>query len=366
MTPPKIYARNSTLWIRFSLNKKSIKKTLSLKDTKANRKLAETKIIPQLILNIHNGEFFKKQDVKKMPTVDEYVKVSFKLHRGNRCKESQYGYERNYEKHIKPVFGNKKLDTITPNQITFWQNDLQEKEKLSKATIKKIRTTIYRLFEDAIEEDIVSFNPVTKAKNIKNTEVTKLKRIKLTPFKKDEIKALLEAVEGSERNLLATFFYTGMRAGECIGLKWEYVDLEAKTISVREQIINGKVKEVLKTTNSNRTIPIIKALIPYLEEQYKLTGHLNSYVFLTQRSNKHFHSANKVREQIWNKAIKKADVPYRNLHQTRGTFISTLISNGEDINYVSKIAGHQNVRITLERYSEYIPIRNENFGKCFI
>ena len=63
--------------------------------------------------------------------------------------------------------------------------------------------------------------------------------------------------------------------------------------------------------------------------------------------------------------LKKANVEYRNLHQTRGTFISTLISNGEDINYVSKIAGHENVKITLERYSQYIPVQNMNFGKCF-
>ena len=59
-----------------------------------------------------------------------------------------------------------------------------------------------------------------------------------------------------------------------------------------------------------------------------------------------------------------ANVEYRNLHQIRGTFISTLISNGEDITYVSKIAGHENVKITLETYSEYIPVQNMNFGNC--
>ncbi|MFW3371903.1 tyrosine-type recombinase/integrase [Aliarcobacter butzleri] len=68
---------------------------------------------------------------------------------------------------------------------------------------------------------------------------------------------------------------------------------------------------------------------------------------------------------MWILTLKRANVEYRNLHQIRGTFISTLISNGEDINYVSKIAGHENVKITLERYSQYIPVQNMNFGKCF-
>lgn len=102
-----------------------------------------------------------------------------------------------------------------------------------------------------------------------------------------------------------------------------------------------------------------------MKDQFEITGHENSFVFLTQNSNKHFHSAGKVREQIWTKTLKKAGVEYRNLHQTRGTFISTLIANGEDITYVSKIAGHENVKITLEKYSQYIPVQNMNFGSCF-
>ena len=54
------------------------------------------------------------------------------------------------------------------------------------------------------------------------------------------------------------------------------------------------------------------------------------------------------------------------LKKTYDSFsISTLISNGEDINYVSKIAGHENVKVTLEKYSEYIPCKNKDFGNCF-
>lgn len=83
------------------------------------------------------------------------------------------------------------------------------------------------------------------------------------------------------------------------------------------------------------------------------------------KKTKNYYSSGKIREQIWVPTLKKANVKYRNLHQTRGTFISTLISNGEDINYVSKIAGHENVKITLEKYSQYIPVQNMNFGKCF-
>jgi integrase len=71
---------------------------------------------------------------------------------------------------------------------------------------------------------------------------------------------------------------TGLRIGECI-------DFENRTITIRRQIVNGKVKNILKTSKSKRTIPIIETLIPFLKEQKLLTGKHNSFVFLTQRTN---------------------------------------------------------------------------------
>jgi len=84
-------------------------------------------------------------------------------------------------------------------------------------------------------------------------------------------------------------------------------------IVVNGQIVEGIYKEKLKTSKSRRRIPIIKVLLSYLKNQFKLTGNLNSYVFLTPRSQKHYHGSGKIREQIWVKALKKANVPYRNL-----------------------------------------------------
>ena len=365
ITQPKLFTRGSKLWVRFSLNQKVIRKPLNLDDTKANIKLANTQIIPQILLKVHTGEFFKENNVNQIPKVDEYMKISFQLHSGNRCTSTKYAYEKNYTKYIEPVFGNRKLDKIRSSDITLWQNNLQQVEKLSRASIVKIRTSLNTMFEDAIENEIIIFNPVSKAKKLRQTENPKVQRIKLKPFNTKEIKSILGVCDTQDKNMIATLFFTGVRAGELIGLKWDCIDFEKKTILITRQIVQGIEKESLKTSKSRRIIPIIDALIPYLKEQYKITANQKSYVFLTKKSNKYYHSAGKIREQIWKKALKKANVEYRNLHQTRGTFISTLIANGEDITYVSKIAGHENVKVTLEKYSEYIPSTNKEFGKCF-
>ncbi|WP_404319467.1 tyrosine-type recombinase/integrase [Malaciobacter canalis] len=351
-----------SLWVNFTLNGKRIRKPLNLENTKANYKRAEKEILPTLRYKLLNGELNQN---KKIPTVDEYMIFSFELHKGGRCKSTIYGHQKNYDKYIKKSFGYKALDKIKADEITLWQNHLQKEQKLSKSYILKIRGLLYTMFEDAIENEILKTNPVKKAKILKQTEESKVKRIELTPFKTEEINQILSVATNQDRNLIAFLFMTGVRIGECIGLTWDNIDFENRTITIKQQVVNGELKNILKTSKSKRIIPIIEPLIPFLENQKKLTGNYNSFVFLTKRTNKHYHSSGKIREQIWIKALKNANVEYRNLHQTRGTFISTLISSGEDINYVSKIAGHENVKITLEKYSQYIPVQNMNFGSCF-
>jgi len=365
ITQPKIYPRGKKLWVRFSLDNENIRRPLYLDDTKENRKLANLKIIPQILLKVYDGTFFENESVKKVPTVEEYIEKSLALHKGSRAPRTNTLYKQNYDLHIKKVFGKKRLDKITGNDITHWQNDLRENKRLVKNSILRIRSCLHTLFEDAIAEDIIQANPIRKAMRLRETENPLREITTLQPFNKDEIKALLDALDGSEKNLLATLFYTGMRAGELIGLKWKYVDFENRKIFVREQMTHGVQKTTLKSKSSNRAIPIIDILLPYLQVQYMITGEEGGHVFLTERSKKPYHDAGKVRSQIWLKAMEKTNVPYRNLHQTRGTFISTLISNGEDITYVSKIAGHDNLKVTLENYSEYIPVSNSEFGKCF-
>ncbi|WP_108062251.1 tyrosine-type recombinase/integrase [Poseidonibacter lekithochrous] len=87
-----------------------------------------------------------------MQTVDDYIKRSFALNRENRCSSTIYGHEKNYAKYIKNKFGSTKLCNISSQDITLWQNNLQEKERLLKATIQKTRSILYTMFEDAIDD----------------------------------------------------------------------------------------------------------------------------------------------------------------------------------------------------------------------
>jgi integrase len=49
----------------------------------------------------------------------------------------------------------------------------------------------------------------------------------VNPFTEDEVESLLRASEGWERSLLAVCFFTGMRRGEVVGLRWPGIESES-------------------------------------------------------------------------------------------------------------------------------------------
>ena len=215
---PKLSARNKKLYVSFSVDGKQIRKSLNIEDTKANRKIAETQLIPQLIIKANSGEFFNNI---KIPTVDEFSKISFEIHKNDRKYLTQKSYIRSYELHIKPVFGNIKLDKIKPSVIASWQNKLLN--KLSSSTVQTIKIIFYTILDDALRDEYIEKNPIALIKAPKSEEI-RLKK----PFSIDEINQILNFITPKMKAYFAIGFYTGMRTGEIIALKWSDIDFEKK------------------------------------------------------------------------------------------------------------------------------------------
>lgn len=348
---------NETLWVDFTHNGKRYRKPLKLENTPANRKLAEKKVIPSLHYKVISGEFFKNA----MPTVDEYMKKSFELQKSNRKKTTIDDYISKYNKHLRPVFGNKKLDFIKGSHITLWQNKMLE-AKYDINTIKGVRGILSTMFEDAMRDEIVEKNPIRLASQLSTRNQLKEKD-DIDPFSIDEMKLIINNAKDTQmRNLYMLLFTCGLRGGEALGIKYSSIDFINKTIEIKQQVGRGLIST--PKWNSSRTVPIIDSLMPYLKSQFELTGKFDSFVFLN-KENTHFWDISKIREKHWKEDLKRAGVKYRKIHSTRHSFCSNLISAGEDVNYVSKLAGHSSTKMTLETYSKYIPNQNKDFGKIF-
>jgi len=149
---------------------------------------------------------------------------------------------RAYELHIKPIFGDMKLDKIKPSLIASWQNNLLD--KLSSSRVGIIRTIFYTILDDAFRDEYITKNPISLIRGPKKEEV-RLKK----PFSISEINKILDFITPKMKAYFAIGFYTGMRTGEIIALKWTDIDFDKKTIDISKAIRQG-VESVLKTKSS--------------------------------------------------------------------------------------------------------------------
>ncbi len=342
----KLVTRNGKLWITFYHQSTRYRRSLNLEDTKVNRKFATNNIIPEITYKLNSGKFFENEK-QKTPTVNEFAKVSFKLHEAHRKESTLIRLYNNYKKHVLPHFKDKKIDEVKPSHISLWQNMLLTEYGLKPKRVKDLRTVISVIFEDAVLDEIISSNPVRKAAKLPASSPPEI-----IPFSTDEINQILKCSHGQFKNFFAVAFFTGMRTGELLGLMWKDFDFDEMEVTVQRTIGRGTVSTP-KTQSSVRTIEILDVLKPYIKNQYELTGKQSTYVFLN-RNNTHYFDSNKIRDYTWKNALKEADVSYRTIYNTRHTFASMMISNGEDILWVSHMLGHSTSEMTLRKYAKYI------------
>jgi integrase len=147
-------------------------------------------------------------------------------------------YQQHLDLHIEPFIGETKLSALTIPAVRSFEDKLRE-EGRSNAMVRKILISLGSLLADAQERGLTPRNPVRdmRGKRRKGTEKRqkgKLKVGKDIPTR-EEIKAIVKALEGRWRPLLLTAVFTGMRASELRGLSWPDVDLEKHLIHVRQR-----------------------------------------------------------------------------------------------------------------------------------
>ena len=332
-----------TLWIEYYHHGERIRKSLRLENTKANRKVAEKTLIPKMMVEYHEGKFFNT-----VSTVDAAMHESFDIHKGSRAKSTQADYEASYRLHIQPVFGDKKLDKIKPTDIIAWQNNLLE--KVSPARVRAVRAVLSVMFQDALKDGILDQSPLSLV------SVPKLRKTVITPFSVSDMASIINEADGQFANFYATAFFTGMRSGELLGLRWSDIDSDRNEITIRRTIKMGEIR--FTKTGDDRTIDIIDSLLPYIENQKEITGDKNEYVFLNKKG-EHYYDIKNIRDSHWKKTLKACELDYRPIYHTRHTFATVMLENNEDILWVSNMLGHSNASMTLSKYAKYVKRKNK-------
>lgn len=118
-------------------------------------------------------------------------------------------YKERFKHNIEKCIGNMLVSDVKPLHCQNVLNKMKEKYKTS--TIYQTRITLYSMFSDAVENDIISKNPVTKA--VKYNIGKEPKKVRALTI--DEQKKFLEIAKGtSNYNQFAFLLQTGLRTGE--------------------------------------------------------------------------------------------------------------------------------------------------------
>jgi integrase len=159
---------------------------------------------------------------------------------------------------------------------------------------------------------------------------------------------------------------TGMRRGELLGLKWDDVDIDKRTLAVRRTLSRGKggTWELgqPKTTSGRRSITLPDSCVSALRkhraaqnaERLRL-GPLwqdNGFVF-TNEVGRPLH-VNSLTLQ-YEKLIKTAEVPRIRFHDLRHTSATLLLAQDVHPKIVQERLGHSDIGMTLNRYSHVTP-----------
>ncbi len=142
-----------------------------------------------------------------------------------------------------------------------------------------------------------------------------------------------------------------MRTGEILALEWKDINFEENIISITKTQTMG-INKRPKSKSSVREIDILSQCEIFLRNQQKISG-LGKNIFNAERREGKIYGSCTLKYR-WEKLLEKCNLEYRSIYQTRHSFASNMLSNKEDILWVSKMLGHKNPNITLERYSRYI------------
>lgn len=338
-------------YIDFTFNKKRVKRGTSLSSSDKNLNYIKTTVIPELIVALTGNkeiEYFKK-DI----SLDEFSIKYFESYKQTVREHVYHNNQNHYNNQIKPYFKDINIVDIYPMQLEEWQNKLLLKYKPN--TVVKFRSILFSLFEKALSNDLIKINPLSRVKSpltIKKT-FTKLDDKEdelINPFNKQEVIKMLKNAEGNLYYVILIMLHTGIRPGELISVTWNDVDFEKKRIAIDKTTVNGKIGDV-KTQSSVRYIDIIPNLEIKLKELYKITGIYDNII--VTRDKKPFYSHN-ILALRFRLLLKKIGIKERKIYNLRHTFASIMITDGQNILWVSKMLGHKDASITLKVYAKYI------------
>lgn len=282
-------------------------------------------------------------------------------------------YKERYTRNIQPVIGKMCIADVKPMHCKIILNQMME--TYAGSTIRQTYIAMGTMFRAAVMNDIIPKHPMDGVLYTKPVRAPSDHRV-LTV---DEQVKFLEAAQSSHNyRQYALILETGLRTGELIGLTWDAIDWERRTLTVSKTLEFRHRQHTWragppKTRTSYRTIPLTNRAYDILRELYEMretrkmsrelaqtltytdrqTGQtasldMRDLVFINFRTG--MPNKNSSYDTHLYKLCDVAGIVPFCMHTLRHTYATRAIEYGMQPKILQKLLGHASIKTTMDTY----------------
>ena len=323
---------------------------------------------------------------------DRYIATKSEL---RETTKTNYNYM--YDHFIRKGFGKKKISSIKYSDVLMFYKFILKERKIQINTLETIHTVLHPTFQLAVRDNIIRVNPSNGV----------MAAIKKQPGKNHGVRhaltieqqmAFMSYVENNVTynhwsSLFNFLLGTGCRIGEVIGIRWQDIDFERRTININHSLVyySRQYKEhpmcsfgvsLPKTEAGIRIIPMIDSVYNALKEELEWqekNGYneteidgMTGFIFMNRFGNVHNpQSINRTIKRIYEsynasemvKAAKERRepilIPHFSCHHLRHTFCARLCEIDTNLKVIQEIMGHANIETTMDIYAEVTEMKKK-------
>ena len=282
---------------------------------------------------------------------------------GNERKDKTIAFYSSILKIIESYFSGMALQDITAIDIEKYLSYLRTEYKgrfgrpLAPKTVHHHYGTLNLIFGYAEKQELIEKNPMLKV------DAPKKKRKAVDALTQEQTKDFLKAVDACSldfRCMIYLLITTGIRRGECVGLKWKDIDDQNNILTIERNVTytpkSGLSINTPKTVNSIRQIPLIPNVAELLQqykderaEQSKNNILEDAFIFSNEENPMLPRTPDSLTRHL-KRFMKRNGFPDMSPHDLRHTCATLLLSNGADVKSVQNILGHADASTTLNYY----------------
>lgn len=278
--------------------------------------------------------------------------------------DSRVNYKGLMNNYWMPHLATLPIKAITPMVL----RDVVAKTEWKSSTVKRAAIArVKAMFRAAVYDEVVDRNPAAAI------QLPQRNKKQIDPFSVEEAENLIKWMyENFSRNnqVFAAFyefaFFTGMRTGEIMALRWDEIDFEKKTAHVCRIVVEKQVMERTKTKYT-RTVMLnsralgalarAKEIARYRSKQKRRLSTESPFIFQPSGSSPHI-TVPETAGKHFNQAVEAKGLKHRPQYNCRHTYATMCLMSGMNPAFIAGQLGHS-VQVLLTTYAKWLNSAND-------